>query len=101
MSPRKAKSGNEPADGSTAGSRRKSRQKEEVTPAKSKELVGDTDVPTNLAEGKWLDARYVGEAITDLTMVRPGQPFVQTWTLENRGTQRWPEGCMLVRMAAR
>ena len=60
--------------------------------------MGDTDVPTNQAADKWLDARYVGETIADLTMVRPAQPFVQTWTMENRGTQRWPEGCALVRI---
>ena len=62
------------------------------TTAADKENGGGGD-----GEHKWLDARYVGETIADLTMVRPAQPFVQTWTLENRGTQRWPEGCALVR----
>jgi hypothetical protein len=47
-------------------------------------------------EQVWLDARYVAETIADLTMVRPGQSFVQTWTLENNGTQPWPEGSSLL-----
>ncbi len=59
--------------------------------------AGGGDAGGGDGERKWLDARYVGEAIVDLTMVRPAQPFVQTWTLENRGTQRWPEGGALVR----
>ncbi len=49
-------------------------------------------------ERKWLDARYVSATIADLTMVRPAQPFVQSWTLENRGTQRWPDGGTLTRI---
>ncbi len=50
------------------------------------------------SEKQWLDARFVAATIADLTMVRPGQPFVQTWTLENNGTQPWPEGSSLVRI---
>ena len=49
-------------------------------------------------EKLWLDARFVAETIADLTMVRPGQQFIQTWTLENNGTQPWPEGSSLVRI---
>ena len=43
----------------------------------------------------------MAETIADLTMVRPGQPFVQTWTLENNGTQPWPEGSSLLRIGGR
>ena len=49
-------------------------------------------------EKLWLDARFVAETIADLTMVRPGQQFIQTWTLENNGTQPWLEGSSLVRI---
>lgn len=60
--------------------------KEEVKP-EAKPEAPKTSVTSKL------DSRFVKDTIVDGTILAPGIPFTQVWTVRNPGPKAWPAGC--------